>query len=141
MFAEGAFLGRIGEEVSPASVMLEEPVRVGEAVPAGPVLREGYDARPPEWQAGLDADALSGAYRQVFETVLAASELVTVKELTLALGRDAARLNDKVRHHAYALQAGGGLLRERGIRPAAGPGAAAGTPASAGALSPASASG
>jgi len=142
MFAEGAVPDRAGEKASPASVV--EPVRVGGAVSAGPVLREGYDARPPVWQPGLAADALSGAYRQVFETVLAASGPVTVQELTRALGRDVARLNEveKVRHRAYALQARGSLLRERGLfRPAAGPGAGAGTRASAGALSPASASG
>ena len=144
MFAEGVAADREGDGASPAPAVVEEPVRVGGSMPVGPVLREGYDARPPVWQAGLGADALSGAYRQVFETALAASGPVTVQELTRALGRDVARLNEveKVRHRAYALEARGWLLRERGLfRPAAGPGARAGTPASAGVLSPASASG
>jgi hypothetical protein len=96
------------------------------------------------WQPELGADALSGAYRQVFETALAASGPVTVPELTRALGRDTARLDkvEKVRHRAYALQARGWLLRERGLfSPAAGPGARGGTPASEHAPSPASVSG
>jgi len=142
MFAEGAAADRGGGGVSPASAVAVEPL-AGPA-PAGPVLREGYDARPPVWRSGLGADALSGAYRQVFATVPAASEPVTVQELTRALGRDAERLNEveKVRHRAYALEARGWLLRERGLfRPAAGPGAGAGTPASAGVLSPGVASG
>ena len=144
MFAEEAFPAGEGDGASPAPAVVEAPVRVAGAVLAGPVLREGYDARPPAWQAGLGADALCGAYRQVFETALAAPGPVTVQELTRALGRDAARLNEveKVRHRAYALEARGWLLRERGLfRPAAGPGARVGTPASAGVLSPASASG
>jgi hypothetical protein len=144
MFAEGVAADREGDGASPAPAVVEEPVRVAGSMPVGPVLREGYDARPPVWQAALGADALSGAYRQAFETALAASGPVTVQELTRALGRDVARLNEveKVRHRAYALEARGWLLRERGLfRPAAGPGARAGTPASAGALSPASASG
>ncbi|MET7783721.1 hypothetical protein ABZT28_50000 [Streptomyces sp. NPDC005388] len=146
MFAEGAVSTREGDRASPVSVTSEGPVpvRVAGQVPQGPVLREGYDARPPVWQAGLGTDALSGAYRQVFETALAASGPVTVQELTRALGRDAGRLNEveKVRHRAYALEARGWLLRERGLfRPAAGPGALVGTPARADALSPASVSG
>jgi hypothetical protein len=144
MFAEGVAADREGDGASPVPAVVEEPVGMAGAVPAGSVLREGYDARPPVWQPGLGSDALSGAYRQVFETTLAASGPVTVQELTRALGRDAARLNEveKVRHRAYALEARGWLVRERGLfRPAAGPGALAGTPASAGALSPASASG
>ncbi|WP_329492944.1 hypothetical protein [Kitasatospora herbaricolor] len=144
MFAEGTVPAREGDGASPAPTVVEEPVRVAGAVPTGPVLREGYDARPPVWRTGLGADALCGAYRQVFETALAAPGPVTVQELTRALGRDAARLNEveKVRHRAYALQARGWLLRERGLfRPAAGPVAQAGIPASADALSPASASG
>lgn len=143
MFAEGVAADRESDGASPAPAVVEEPVRVSGVVAAGSVLREGYDARPPVWQAGLGADALSGAYQQVFETVLAASGPVTVQELTRALGRDTARLNEveKVRHRAYALEARGWLLRERGLfSPAAGPGARAGTPASAGAPSPASAS-
>ena len=107
MFAEGAAADRGGGGVSPASAVAVEPL-AGPA-PAGPVQREGYDARPPVWRSGLGADALSGAYRQVFATVLAASEPVTVQELTRALGRDAERLNEveKVRHRAYALEARG----------------------------------
>ncbi len=144
MFAEGVAPDREGDGVSPAPAVVEEPVRVAGAAPGGPVLREGYDARPPVWQPELGVDALSGAYRQVFETALAASEPVTVQELTWALGRDAARLNEveKVRRRAYALEARGWLLRERGLfSPAAGPGARGRTPARAGALSLASVSG
>ena len=142
MFAEGAAADRDGDGVSPAPATAVEPV--AGPTPAGPVLRAGYDARPPVWQPGLEADALCGAYRQVFETALAGSGPVTVQELTRALGRDAARLNEveKVRHRAYALQARGWLVRGRGLfTAAAGPGARGGTPASAGALSPASVSG
>ncbi len=51
---------RGGDGTSLAPVVVEEPVRVAGAVPAGPVLREGYDARPPLWEAGLGADALGG---------------------------------------------------------------------------------
>lgn len=143
MFAEGPAADRVSEGVAPAPAVAE-PVRVAGAVASGPVLREGYDARPPVWQPGLGVDALCGAYRELFETTLAASGPVTVQELTRALGRDAARLNEveKVRHRAYALEARGWLMRERGLfRPAAGPGARGGTPASEHALSPASASG
>lgn len=145
MFAEGAAPAHEGDGASLASVVPQEPVPlpVDRPVHAGPVLREGYDARPPQWQAGMDAGALSGVYRQVFETALAASGPVTVQELTRALGRDASRLNEveKVRHRAYALEARGWLVRERGVfRPAAGPAARGGTPASADVLSPASAS-
>ncbi|MHA6763341.1 hypothetical protein [Streptacidiphilus sp. PAMC 29251] len=143
MFAEGAVPAREGDGTSPP-VSAAAEVRLAGAAATPTVLREGYDARPPVWQTGLGPDALSGAYRQVFETALAASGPVTVQELTRALGRDAARLNEveKVRHRAYALEARGWLLRERGLfRPAAGPGARGGTRASADALSPASASG
>ena len=144
MFAEGVIPCQQGEAPSSASVAVEESVRVAGVVSAGPVLREGYDARPPAWHAGLAAEALCGAYRQLFETALAASGPVTVQELTRALGRDAGRLNEveKVRHRAYALEARGWLLRERGLfSPAAGPAARGGTPASADVPSPASASG
>jgi hypothetical protein len=143
MFAEGAVPTHAGDGAPPALVPPPEPVRVAQAAAAGPVLRQGYDARPPQWQAGLDGSALCGAYRRVFETALAASGPVAVQELTRALGRDASRLNEveKVRHRAYALEARGWLVRERGLfRPAAGPGAQGGTPASAGAPSPTSAS-
>ncbi|WP_157596801.1 Sec-independent protein translocase family protein [Streptacidiphilus rugosus] len=143
MFAEGAAPAHEGDGAPLASVAPQEPVPGDRPVHAGPVLREGYDARPPQWQADLDAGALCGAYRQVFETALAASGPVTVQELTRALGRDASRLNEveKVRHRAYALEARGWLVRERGVfRPAAGPGGRGGTQASAGALSPASGS-
>ncbi|MER6365766.1 hypothetical protein [Kitasatospora sp. NPDC001527] len=102
MFAEGVVPIHEGDEVSRAVVAPPVPAPVERPVPARPVLREGYDARPPQWQAGLDAAALCGAYRQVFETTLAASGPVTVQELTRALGRDASRLNEveKVRHRA-----------------------------------------
>ncbi|MFE7530747.1 hypothetical protein ACFU7Y_34290 [Kitasatospora sp. NPDC057542] len=139
MFAEGTVLPEGDDRASTGRAAVEE---TGPA-PAGPVLREGYDARPPVWQPGLGADALCGAYRQVFETVLAGPGPVTVQELTRALGRDAARLNEveKVRHRAYALEARGWLVRERGLfRPAAGPAARGGTPASADVPSPACAS-
>ena len=141
MFAEGVVPALEGEAASPGPAAPK--ARVAGAA-SGPVLREGYDARPPQWRAGLDAGALCGAYRQVFETALAASGPVTVQVLTRALGRDASRLNEveKVRHRAYALEARGWLLRERGLfRPAAGPGGRGGTPASADALVPVSASG
>jgi hypothetical protein len=147
MFAEGAGApAHAGDGASLASAVPQGPgpVRAAQAAYAGPVLREGYDARPPQGRAGLDAGALCGAYRQVFETALAASGPVTVRELTRALGRDASRLNgvEKVRHRAYALEARGWLLRERGVfGPAAGPGARGGTAAGAGAPSPVSASG
>ncbi|MEY9876924.1 hypothetical protein ABH931_006437 [Streptacidiphilus sp. MAP12-33] len=144
MFAEGAVPIHEGDEVSLASAAPRDPVPVERPTPARPVLREGYDARPPQWRASLDAGALRGAYRQVFETALAASGPVTVQELTRALGRDADRLNEveKVRHRAYALEARGWLVRERGVfRPAAGPGGRGGTPASADVLSPVAASG
>jgi hypothetical protein len=144
MFAEGAVPIHEGDEASFASAAPRDPVPVERPTPARPVLREGYDARPPQWRAGLDAGALCGAYRQVFETAVAASGPVTVQELTRALGRDADRLNEveKVRHRAYALEARGWLVRERGVfRPAVGPGGRGGTPASADVLSPVSASG
>lgn len=142
MFAEGSAADRDGDGVSPVSAVAVEPV--AGPTPAGPVLREGYDARPPVWQPGLGADVLCGVYRQLFETALAASGPVTVQELARALGRDAARLNEveKVRHRAYALQARGWLVRERGaFSPAAGPGAGAGTRASAGVPAPVAGSG
>ncbi|MFC1431449.1 hypothetical protein ACEZDB_12435 [Streptacidiphilus sp. N1-3] len=107
MFAEGAVPAREDDGASPALAVVEGSVRVAGAAPTSTVLREGYDARPPVWATGLGPDALSGAYRQVFETALAASGPVTVQELTRALGRDAARLNEveKERHRACALQA------------------------------------
>jgi hypothetical protein len=101
-----------------------------------PVLRAGYDPRPPVWRPGMDDRSLSGTYRQVFAVAVAAAGPVSAQGLTRALGRDASRLNEveKVRHRAYALQARGWLVRERGMfRPAAGPVAAGGTRASAGA--------
>lgn len=53
MFAEGTVPAREGDGASPARVVVEEPGRVVGAVPTGPVLREGYDARPPVWRTGL----------------------------------------------------------------------------------------
>lgn len=90
------------------------PTAVPRVVPAG--KGADYDQRPPTWQAGLGQDVLSGAYRQVFAAAAAASGPVTAQELTRALGRDAARMNEveKVRHRAYALEARGWLVRERG---------------------------
>jgi hypothetical protein len=63
MFAEGPAADRQGDGASPVPTVVEEPVHVAKAVPTGPVLREGYDARPPVWQVGLGADALCGAGR------------------------------------------------------------------------------
>jgi hypothetical protein len=98
------------------------------------------DPRPPAWRAGLGADVLSGVYRQVFLVAAAASGPVTVQELTRALGRDATRMNEveKVRHRAYALEARGWLLRERGgvFRAVADPVGGLAAPASAGAGAP-----
>jgi hypothetical protein len=95
---------------------VREPVTVPQVAPAGTGKGTDYDQRPPTWQAGLGQDVLSGAYRQVFAAALAASGPVTAQELTRALGRDATRMNEveKVRHRAYALEARGWLLRERG---------------------------
>jgi hypothetical protein len=127
-----------------------EPEAAGVQVPqsALPVgssaLRGDYDPRPPVWQPGLGADVLAGAYRQVFDAVVAGAGVpVAVKALTMALGRDAERLNEieKVRHRAYALQARGWLERVPGglFIPAPGPASrvgAGGTRASAGAGGP-----
>jgi hypothetical protein len=139
---------RVPEAVSAAEVP-PEPVTAGAdvrepVVPVGSaVLRAGYDPRPPVWQPGLGVDALAGVYRQVFDAVAGAGAPVAVKALTLALGRDAQRLNEieKVRHRAYALQARGWLERVPGglfspvpgLAPRAGSG---GTRASAGAGGP-----
>lgn len=126
-----------GDDASPPAVASAQDTAAA-AVPA-PVLRPGYDPRPPVWQPGMDDQSLSGAYRQVFAAVVAAAGPVSAQELTRALGRDASRLNEveKVRHRAYALQARGWLVRERGVfTPAAGPAGAAGTRASAGAGAP-----
>jgi hypothetical protein len=114
------------------------------AVPAASsVLRADYDPRPPVWQPGLGAEVLAGAYRQVFDAVTGAGAPMAVKALTVALGRDAERLNEieKVRHRAYALQARGWLERVPGglFIPAPGPArgaGAGGTRASAGAGGP-----
>lgn len=131
-----------GDDVSPRARRASAQDTATAAVPA-PVLRPGYDPRPPVWQPGMDDQSLSGAYRQVFAVVVAAAGPVSAQELTRALGRDASRLNEveKVRHRAYALQARGWLVRERGVfTPAAGPAGAAGTRASAGAGAPSAAS-
>jgi hypothetical protein len=119
-----------------------EPVA---AVALSSVLRPGYDPRPPVWQPGLDRQALAGAYRHVFDLVAGAGAPVAVKALTIALGRDAERLNEieKVRHRAYALQKQGWLARVPGglftlaPGPARAPGAG-GTRASAGDHGPSS---
>ncbi|MEU3281291.1 hypothetical protein [Streptomyces antibioticus] len=129
------------DDVSPRSVAAVQGTVTAAA--SAPVLRPGYDPRPPVWQPGMDDQSLSGAYRQVFAAVVAAAGPVSAQELTRALGRDASRLNEveKVRHRAYALQARGWLVRERGVfTPAAGPAGAAGTRASAGAGAPSAAS-
>ncbi|WP_377271625.1 hypothetical protein [Peterkaempfera sp. SMS 1(5)a] len=124
-----------------------EPVSdVVAGVPDGsavtPGLPAGRDSRPPVWRAGLGPEALAGQYRQLFEVVAARRGPVSVRELAVAVGRDAARLNEveKVRHRAYALQARGWFVRVPGglFTPAAGPGGAAGTRASAAAGAPSS---
>lgn len=117
---------------------VEVPLAVGTGAGAG------RDPRPT-WRAGLDADALSGVYRQVFAVAAAASGPVSVQELTRALGRDAARMNEveKVRHRAYALEARGWLLRERGgvFRAVTTPAGGFAVPASAAAPAPCAGSG
>lgn len=130
-----------GDDASPPALSSEQDTAAAAA--PGLVLRQSCDPRPPVWQAGMDDQCLSGVYRQVFAAVVAAAGPVSAQELTRALGRDASRLNEveKVRHRAYALQARGWLVRERGVfRPAAGPAGASGTRASAGAGAPSSAS-
>jgi hypothetical protein len=110
-----------------ASVVPEPPV-----VRVVPV-REGYDPRPPVWCEGLDEDALSGRYREIFLIVAASAGPVSAQELTAALGQDASRMNEveKTRHRAYALTARGWLVRERGVfTPASGPAGAGATRAS-----------
>ncbi|MFF4148524.1 hypothetical protein ACFY0A_46650 [Streptomyces sp. NPDC001698] len=137
---ETAAVSDTGDDASPAALVAEDAAAA--AAPA-PALRPGYDPRPPVWQSGLDDQSLSGAYRQVFAAVVAAAGPVSAQELTRALGRDASRLNEveKVRHRAYALQARGWLVRERGVfSPAAGPVGSSGIRASAGAGAPSSAS-
>ena len=135
---------------SPSSESVTAAVDVREpAVPAASsVLRGDYDPRPPVWRPGLGVEVLAGVYRQVFDVVAAAGAPVAVKALTLALGRDAERLNEieKVRHRAYALQARGWLARVPGglFIPAQGlvpPAGAGGTRASAGAGWPSAARG
>jgi hypothetical protein len=99
-----------------------EPAVAGAEVPepavsaASSAVRGDYDPRPPVWQPGLGTEVLAGAYRQVFDVVAGAGAPVAVKVLTMALGRDAGRLNEieKVRHRAYALQARGWLERVPG---------------------------
>lgn len=90
----------------------------------GAGVREGYDPRPPTWSEGLDEDALSGRYREIFRIVAASAGPVSAQNLTAALGQDASRMNEveKTRHRAYALTARGWLVRERGVfTPATGP--------------------
>lgn len=126
-----------GDDALPPALCPEQDMAAA-AAPA-PVLRPGYDPRPPVWQAGMDDQSLSGTYRQVFAAVVAAAGPVSAQELTRVLGYDASRLNEveKVRHRAYALQARGWLVRERGVfTPAVGPAGAGGTRASAGAGAP-----
>ncbi|MHA6757122.1 hypothetical protein [Streptacidiphilus sp. PAMC 29251] len=93
-----------------------EVARVEVSEPTASALRWDYDPRPPVWRPGLGVEALAGVYRQVFDVVAGAGGPVAVKALTLALGRDAERLNEieKVRHRAYALQARGWLRRVPG---------------------------
>ncbi|MET8954385.1 hypothetical protein [Streptomyces sp. NPDC004533] len=137
---ETAAVSDTGDDASPAALVAEDTAAA--AAPAS-ALRPGYDPRPPVWQPGMDDQYLSGIYRQVFSAIVMAAGPVSAQEVTRALGRDASRLNEveKVRHRAYALQARGWLVRERGVfTPAAGPAGAAGTRASAAAGAPSSAS-
>jgi hypothetical protein len=125
-----------------------EVARVEVSVPTASALRGDYDPRPPVWRPGMGVEALAGVYRQVFDVVAGAGAPVAVRAVTLALGRDAERLNEieKVRHRAYALQARGWLRRvpgglfipAQGLVPPAGGG---GTRASAGAGRPSAARG
>ncbi|MEY9842950.1 hypothetical protein, partial [Streptacidiphilus sp. EB103A] len=119
---------------APIGAVAVVPVN-GQAVPAGAGGGADRDARPPAWRAGLGQEVLSGVYRQVFAVVAAGSGPVSVQELTRALGRDASRMNEveKVRHRAYALEARGWLLRERGgvFRAVAPPAGGLAAPASA----------
>ena len=130
-----------GDDASPPALASAQDTA---AAPA-PALRPGYDPRPPAWQAGMGEETLSGVYRQVFAVVEAAEGPVSAQELTRALGRDASRLSEveKVRHRAYALEARGWLVRERGgvFRAASGPAGVGGTRASAGAGAPSAGSG
>ncbi|WP_377270778.1 hypothetical protein [Peterkaempfera sp. SMS 1(5)a] len=68
-------------------------------------LPAGHDGRPPVWRAGLGPEVLAGQYRQLFEVVAARRVPVSARELAVAVGRDAARLNEveRIRHRAYAL--------------------------------------
>ena len=132
-------LPEVPQEPEVALVQVPEPaVQV-----VASALRGDYDPRPPMWQPGMGVEVLAGVYRQVFDVVAGAGAPVAVKVLTLALGRDAERLNEieKVRHRAYALQARGWLRRVPGglFIPASGlvpPAGGGGTRASAGAGGP-----
>lgn len=128
---------------APALMSAPEVPQEPAVAAASSALRGDYDPRPPVWQPGMGVEVLAGVYRQVFDVVAASGAAVTVKALTLALGRDAQRLNEieKVRHRAYALQARGWLRRVPGglFIPAPGlvpPAGAGGTRASAGADGP-----
>ncbi|MFI5987896.1 hypothetical protein ACIBEA_44500 [Streptomyces sp. NPDC051555] len=129
-----------GSVAGPVGTVTAVPVTVQQAVPAATGGGTDRDPRPPAWRAGLGEEVLSGVYRQVFAVAAAASGPVTVQELTRALGRDATRMNEveKVRHRAYALEARGWLLRERGgvFRAAVGPAGGPAAPASAAAAAP-----
>lgn len=99
----------------------------------GAAVREGYDPRPPVWCEGLDENALSGRYLEIFRIVASSAGPLSAQELTASLGQDASRMNEveKTRHRAYALTARGWLVRERGVfTPASGPGGAGATRAS-----------
>lgn len=117
----------------PAGVPDTGPGTPKRPVQRGVTVREGYDPRPPVWCEGLDEDALSGRYLEIFRIVASAAGPVTAQELTAALGQDASKMNEveKTRHRAYALTARGWLTRERGVfTPASGPGGALATRAS-----------
>ncbi|WP_329359967.1 hypothetical protein [Streptomyces sp. NBC_01483] len=70
------------------------PVAVRQATPTQAGAGTDYDQRPPAWRAGLDEEALSGVYRQVFTAAAMAAGPVTAQELTRALGGDATRMNE-----------------------------------------------
>ncbi|MER6273749.1 hypothetical protein ACFY0B_25240 [Streptomyces sp. NPDC001797] len=75
----------------------------GAAVPAGAAT--GYDPRPPVWRPGRGVEALSGAYRQLFEVVAARSGPVSARfspigEFTVPGDPDSTACALTAAHHA-----------------------------------------